>query len=462
VKRIPGHRGTGVLSARRCVGATVPRCLGAAVFCAVLATHASAQAPPAPEVIDRIVALVGERPILLSEVDEAINVARGQGLQIPDDSTQLHALRRQFLEDLINEEVIYQRSRRDTSITVTDAEVQNAVDEQYRRVRANFRSEPEFRAALQGAGMGTPEEYRRFLTDQSRRNLYSQKYIQKLKTEGKLRAGTISDAEMRTMFDQATRSGDLQRLPPTVTFRQIIIAPQPAAAARQRALQLAESLRTAIQGGADFATLARRFSDDEGSKESGGDLGFFRRGVMTRLFEEMAFSMRPGGGVSPVVRTEFGYHLIVVDRIQPGEVKARHILIAPRITSVEAALARALADTVAAALRSGRNIDSLTRSYGDSSEPRSIGPTNSDSLPPGYAQALAEVTAGQIVGPAPMNPELPDRTRWLVAQVTSAQPARVPTFEDVRAQVRARLIEQKGMQHLFADLRKQAYVDVRF
>ena len=61
-----------------------------------------------------------------------------------------------------------------------------------------------------------------------------------------------------------------------------------------------------------------------------------------------------------------------------------------------------------------------------------------------------------------MNPEIPERTRWLVAQVTSAQPARTPTFEDVREQVRARLVEQKGMQHLFEDLRRQAYVDIRF
>jgi peptidyl-prolyl cis-trans isomerase SurA len=414
-----------------------------------------------PELVDRIVAVVGDRPILLSEIDEAINVARGQGLQVPEDSTQLHDLRRQFLEDLVNEEVVYQRSRRDTSITVTEAEVQSSVDEQYRRVRANFRSEPEFRTALQGAGMGTPEEYRRFLTDQSRRQAYAQKYIQKLRSDGKLRAGTISEAEMRAMFDQATRGGDLPRLPPTVTFRQIVVAPRPSEPARQRAIQLADSLRTAIERGADFATLARRFSDDEGSKPGGGDLGFFRRGIMTRPFEEVAFAIRPGV-VSPVVRTEFGYHLILVDRIQPGEVKARHILIAPVITAVEAAAARARADTVATLLRAGAGMDSLTRVYGDSSEPRVIGPTNSDSLPPGYAQALSGATAGQIVGPAPMNPELPERTRFLVALVTSAQPARASSFEDVREQIRTRLIEQKGMTHLFEDLRRQAYVDVRF
>jgi len=425
------------------------------------ACRLAAQDTTPPEIIDRIVAVVGERPILLSEVDEAINQARGQGLQVPEDSAQMHALRRQFLEDAINEELVYQRARRDTSISVTESEVQGAVDEQYRRVRGNFRTEAEFRSALAGAGMGSPEEYRRFLTDQSRRNAYSQKFIQKLRGEGKLRAGTITDADMHAMFDQAARGNDLPRMPPTVTFRQIVVAPQPSPAARQRAIQLADSLRMAIERGADFATLAQRFSDDEGSKVNGGDLGFFRRGVMTRPFEEMAFQLRPGA-VSPVVRTEFGYHIIQVDRIQPGEVKARHILISPVLTAVEAAAARARADTVAALLTDGRSIESLRGIYGDSSEPLAIGPTNSDSLPPGYAQALAGATAGQLIGPAPMNPEIPDRTRWLVAQVTAAQPARTPTFEDVREQIRTRLIEQKGMVHLFEDLRRQAYVDIRF
>src|SRR5437899_8184008 len=99
---------------------------------------APAQAPTGPQVIDRIVAIVGDKAILLSEVDEKIAQARSQGLQIPSDSAQLLQLRRQMLSNMIDEEVIYQQARRDTSVTVTDAEVQTAIDAQMTSVRGQF------------------------------------------------------------------------------------------------------------------------------------------------------------------------------------------------------------------------------------------------------------------------------------------------------------------------------------
>jgi peptidyl-prolyl cis-trans isomerase SurA len=182
--------------------------------------------------------------------------------------------------------------------------------------------------------------------------------------------------------------------------------------------------------------------------------------MMVRQFEEVAFSLRPGV-VSPVTRTEFGYHIIIVDRVQPGEVKARHILFAPVVTAAEGTVAHARADTVAMLLRRGANLDSLVRLYGDSSEPRAIPATNRDSLPGGYSQALASADSGQIVGPAALTPDAPDRTRWLVAVVTTAAPSHVATYEELRERIRSQLIEQKGMKNLFIDLRRQIYVDMR-
>jgi len=424
-------------------------------------SSATAQAPQAPttDIIDRIVAVVGDRAILLSEVDEAINMSRNPNEPMPEDSATIYRMRRQYLENMIDEEVLYQKARRDTAIAVTDAEVQTAVDAQYRQIRQQFRTEVEFRAALRTL-FGSPEEYRRWLTEQSRRQAYTQRFVQKQKADGKLRSGTVTDAEMRRFFDEAREAGQLPQVPPTITFRQIVVSPRPSDSSRIRAFQRAESLTVAIAQGADFSELARRFSDDAGSKEAGGDLGFFRRGMMVRAFEEAAFSMRPGQ-VSPPIRTEFGYHIIMVDRVQPAEVKARHILLAPVITDVEARIARSRADTVAALIRSGANVDSLARLYGDSSEPRVIAPTNRDSLPNGYRQALATADSGQVVGPAPLTPEAPERTRWMVAVVIDAKAAHAATFEDVRDRIRSQMIEQRGMRNLIDDLKRQTFVDIR-
>ena len=88
-------------------------------------------------------------------------------------------------------------------------------------------------------------------------------------------------------------------------------------AQRDSVRQLAESLRQRAAQGADFAALATQYSQDPGSAQRGGDLGFFGRGRMVAPFEEAAFELQPGE-ISPVVESPFGYHVIQVEeRRQP-------------------------------------------------------------------------------------------------------------------------------------------------
>jgi peptidyl-prolyl cis-trans isomerase SurA len=425
----------------------------------VLVAPAAAQQPAALQPIDGIVAVVGQRIILLSEVDEEINQRRGQGLQLPADSAGLVALRRQVLSDLIDDEVLFVRARLDTSITVTDAEVQSAVEEQVRQVRSQFRTDQEYRTALAGAGLGTPEEYRRWITEKQRRSAYQQRFLQRMQQEGKLRSGTVSETELRGAY-QAAMAQSQRRRPPTISFRQVVVAPRPTATARARARLLAESVQVELERGADFADAVRRFTSDVSTREAGGDLGFFRRGMMVRAFEDVAFQLRPGV-ISPVVETQYGYHIIQVERVLPAEVKARHILFSPEITDADLAAARALADSAARLVRGGASADSLARLWGDTAEPRQVGPADRTQMNPAYTQAFAGVEPGSVVGPFEMNPETPQRIRFVVVQVTDVQPERDFTFDEVRDQLRTNMLRERGIRNLLTDLRRRTYVDVR-
>jgi peptidyl-prolyl cis-trans isomerase SurA len=440
------------------------RALGAAALAlAGAAAPVPLPAQQGPQLVDRIAAVVGDRVILLSEVDEEISQRRNQGLQVPEDSAALAELRRRVLGEMVDLEVVYQAARRDTTIQVTDAEVQSAVDEQYRQVRGQFRSEQEFRAALQQAGWATPEEYRRWYADQQRRETYRQRFLEKQRSEGKLRPAPVSDEDLRQAWQEAREAGQIPRRPPTITYRQVVIVPRPTDSAVAAARVEAESALAELRRGTDFATLARRRSDDPATREQGGDLGWFRRGVMVKEFEDAAFGLR-GGEISPIVRTSFGFHLILVERVQPAEVKARHVLITPVVSEADLAAARGLADSVAALLRAGHPADSLARLYGDTAEPSEVGPVNRNQLAqvaPALASAFQHAQAGQVIDPFPINPETPSRTRFVAALVTDIQPERDATFEELREQVRQSVSQNRAVRDLFDRLRRQTYVNLR-
>jgi len=199
---------------------------------------------------------------------------------------------------------------------------------------------------------------------------------------------------------------------------------------------------------------------DPGSKELGGDLGWFRRGKMLKQFDEMAFRL-PVGRVSPIVETAYGFHIIRVDRAQPAEVKARHILIRPHVDSSDAARAKLEADSVRVALEKGADFDSLAARHHDSVENASLPDFIRDSLPAAYATAIGDKGTGAIVGPFPIDDPSTNLKKYVVLRVTSAVPAGDYPESEVRRRLRDTLGEEKTIRRLIDSLRKQTYVAVK-
>ncbi len=440
----------------------------AIVFVLGAATAAAQQpaqtTPPAPArdstrvPLDRIIAVVGDQVITQYDVQERMLAMQQQpGFKPPQNEAEFNTLALEVINQLVDEEALVQKAA-ELKVEVLDNELSANVDRQVREIRARFASDQEFRAELAKAGLGTPEEYRRFLMEQVRRGELQRRAIAKLKQEGKLPPVSVSQAEVEEAFNRSRAT--LPRRPATVTFRQIVVAPRPTVAAREAARQKAESLLAEVKGGTEFERVAKRESADSVSALQGGDLGWARRGAMVPEFERWMFALRPGD-LSPVVETGHGFHIIRVDRVQPGEVKSRHILVKPKIDSSDVARARLEADTVATKWKAATPFDSLVKQHHDPLEETSIlTPIPRDTaLPPSYREGFAGKKAGDIAifpiaGPAGI-------PKFVVAQLVTVDEGGEYTLSDLKERVRQQLGEEASFRRLLDTLRKQLYVTIR-
>ncbi|MEK7256780.1 MAG: peptidylprolyl isomerase, partial [Bacteroidota bacterium] len=127
---------------------------------------------------------------------------------------------------------------------------------------------------------------------------------------------------------------------------EIVIKPEVNPAERKKAIEKLEALRKRIvEGGEKFEELAKTYSDDFGSARIGGDMGWTKRGKFVPEFEAAAYKLDENE-ISPVVETEFGFHLIQLLGRRGNSINVRHILVKPEITNADLELAKTKADSI--------------------------------------------------------------------------------------------------------------------
>jgi hypothetical protein len=315
---------------------------------------------------------------------------------------------------------------------------------------------------LRQSGFGPPEEYRRWLGEQVRRGALQRRLVGKLRQEGKMIPVGVTEKEISEAAESQIK--ELGKKPPTVTFRQIVVATNASDKARAAARAKAESLLKDIKAGADFELLAKRESMDTTTNKNGGDLGWQRRQSIPgyEQIDGLLFNLNPGQ-VGPVGETPDGFHVVRVDRVRPGEVKARQILIRPAYDSSDITRAQVRADSVLALWKAGQiPLDTLYARYHDAIEEKgSLQPFPRSDLPPSYATAFAEVKPNEFVAPFRIEDAARGVPKFVVAQVIEADSGGEYTVAELREQLRESLAEAKAIRRLIDALKQETYVSVR-
>ena len=273
-----------------------------------------------PQYIDGVAAVIEEHIVLKSDLAQMVNMTAVQnGLDPSKDPGSFLRLQGSVLQSMVDQKILLEMAEVD-SIFVEEKEVDQNLEQQVQMLVAQAGSE---KRAVEILGQSLSDFRREFWYDM-RDRLISEKYQQQLLNSINVTRGDVVE------FYKTYRDS-LPPIPTRVKVRHLLIPISPSESSKNKSVSLLDSIKEQVLGGADFGLLASEHSQDPGSKNSGGSLGWVTRGSLVKSFETAAFTADIGEVVGPV-ETSFGFHLLETMAKQGEKIKVRHILSIPEKT----------------------------------------------------------------------------------------------------------------------------------
>ena len=304
-------------------------------------------------IIEQVVAAVGSEIILMSEVQEQVAYAKQQQPNLPGDYKCV------ALQNIIVQKLLVNKAKID-SIEVKDEEVETQLNARIDRLLVYFNQDE--KAIQDYYGQTIPQ-----MKDQMRGDMRNQLLSERMQATITEKA-TITPSEVQLFFNNIPKDS-LPYFNAEVEIRELVYKPKVSAAEREKARsQIGELRQRIVEGGESFPELAKKYSADPGSGAEGGDLGFQKRGTFVSEFEAAAYKLEIGQ-VSPVIETEFGFHIIQSLERRGNLIHCRHILIKPEITDDDLDAAKAKLDSVRLSIRNGEmTFSDAVKRFGDKNQ----------------------------------------------------------------------------------------------
>jgi peptidyl-prolyl cis-trans isomerase SurA len=293
------------------------------------AAKADTNAPTPGKTLDKIAAVVGNAPILLSDIEQSYARYLIEGMQ-PNPN-----LKCQILQSLLTQKLLAQQAVID-SIDVKDDDIDASVDRRMREMMQRAGGQDKLEGFLGKSIIQYKDEIRPDMKEQMIAQKMQQKITEKM---------NVTPQDVKDFFNKMAKDS-LPSFNKEIEVGEIVFQPKLTKEEKEAYREKAQELRDRItKKGEDFGTLARLYSQDPASAVEGGDLGFADRTTFVKEFTANAFKLK-AGEISPVFETDFGFHFLQVIERRGEQVHVRHILISPALTQASLDRAKTKADSI--------------------------------------------------------------------------------------------------------------------
>lgn len=289
-----------------------------------LNTHAQEQ------VIDEVVAVVGANYILQSDIEAQYIQFRMQG-----GISDARATRCQILEDLLFQKLMLNQAELD-SVEVTDDQIEQTMDARFRYYIQQFGSQEKLEQFYKKPLIQIREEFRSLVKEQLMVDEAQQSVVKDLK---------VTPSEVRAFFNSMPKDS-IPMIDTEYEIAQIVKEPAISKEELDATRERIKTLRDRILKGENFGALAVLYSEDPGSAKKRGEVGFVGRGQLYPEYEAAAFGLKKDE-VSDIIKSKAGYHIIQLIERRGDQINTRHILLMPKISDVDIAMASRQLDSVA-------------------------------------------------------------------------------------------------------------------
>ena len=397
---------------------------------------------------DKVVARVGDEVITLSELNELYENYKNFYPNLSERD-----LKQSILQELINNKLILQAAKKDTTIARPGAEeINRALEERIKLFEQQYGSE-NFEDMLKSQGLtreALKEMYRENISDEILVQRYIDKYVRP-----KIQ---VTPQEVRNFYDQYK---DSLKEPDLYRISHILIKVSVDSAQESAALKKAQSLYNQIKKGASFEDLANRYSDDRESASYGGKIGTIPKNFFPPEVQEKLDKLNPGE-VSEPIRGDYGYHIFKLLNKTQNTYELKHILVKIEPKAEEWNKAYQKAQSIKNKIEvQKQDFETLAKTYSDDEDTKDLGGdlgwvplTN---LPDEFKQKLSNAKVGDIL-------IIKGQNGYHVVKVNDKKVGKTPEFSEIQQNIKQYIENmklQEELANLIEDLKKTTFIEIK-